>query len=279
MKRPTEQHGFSHILIPLIVIVLAVIGFVGWRVLSRKDAASGANGAAKAQDDRVIWTYHNKWKPSKTPPACHTPILDNSPVDIKMVTAILYPGQTRGQYKAHGGFHFSNNKTNNVTVTMPIDGYITGATRYYQTNDNGVDELQYLVTFVNDCGISIKFDHLYTLSPEVQAIMDKQPAAKLNDTSGMPLTNGALFKKGAVIATAIGFKSNMNVGMDFGVYDYRQPNAASKDPAYAAAHATGDYENFYAVCWLDDLPAADAAIAKSLPGGDGKVGKTSDYCK
>lgn len=278
-----SRKGFGVIEIVIVVAVVGVIAALGWYALgSKKSDKSTSSTAATTNSSsastRVMWTYENNvWKPSSTPPSCPNPLL-KSPVDISAATAILYPGQVRGQYKSHGGFRFDNNKSNAVTVKMPMAGHITTATRYLE-NIGGPAEIQYLVAFENECGIAFEFDHLRTLSAEVQAIMDTRPEAKLNDTGGLPIKDGAFFDEGAVIATEIGRKSNGNVGMDFGVYDYRQKNEASKNPAYAASHANAGYEDLYALCWLNDLPAADAVIAKSLPGGDGKMGKTSDYCK
>ena len=281
MLKVQKQDGFAHTILILAMLVILVISFAGYRVATNSKNNKDSNTQnTQLNATKDSWEYDGSaWNPTGNPPKCSTPLLNRSPVDIKTVTAILYPGQVRGQYKAHGGFHFRNNATNDVRVVMPIDGKITSAVRYYQTGDNGVNELQYLVTFLNDCGVSIKFDHLLTLSPEVQSIMDRQPAAKLNDTGSLPLKGGELFKEGAVIATAVGQKSNVSVGMDFGVYDYRKKNAASKDSAYAEAHKTASYADFYATCWLNDLPVTDSVIAKSLPGGDGKMGTTSDYCK
>ena len=86
-------------------------------------------------------------------------------------------------------------------------------------------------------------------------------------------------KKGEVVATASGFVTKKNVSMDFGVYDLRQPNTASKNSAYASAHAQEKESAFYGICWFDLLPSADAEKVKSLPAADSRAGKTSDYCK
>ena len=81
--------------------------------------------------------------------ACPTPLLQ-TPVDLSMVTSILYPGQERGgNYKAHGGFGFDNATDNSVTVKIPLSGKITRVVRYKE-----MGELQYLFEFEGDCGVS-----------------------------------------------------------------------------------------------------------------------------
>ncbi|GDX17457.1 hypothetical protein LBMAG05_07530 [Actinomycetes bacterium] len=83
--------------------------------------------------------------------------------------------------------------------------------------------------------------------------------------------------RGEVIATEVGFLNNVSV--DFGVYDMRQKNQASKDPAWASAHSQFPADS-YGICWLNSLPQADSLAVKSLPSRDGtKNGQKSDYCK
>jgi hypothetical protein len=224
---------------------------------------------------KYSWTYNNdQWVSTKTPPAtCDDQIIKQTPVDINLATAILYPGQTRNLYKAHGGFIFGNSDNDEITVKMPMDAKLVNAARYIESG-----EVQYLFSFLSDCGIAFRFDHLLTLSSEFQEIADTLPEAAVNNTQTTDLTP-VEFKTGTTIATAVGFKNTQNVSVDFGVYDYRQKNEASEDPAYAAAHKSQAQQTFYGVCWLDLLPQKDIAKAKALPGGDGKAGKQSDYCE
>lgn len=79
-----------------------------------------------------------------------------------------------------------------------------------------------------------------------------------------------------VIATEVGMLNNVFV--NFGVYDMRQKNEASKDPTWASAHSQFPADS-YGICWFNSLPQADSAAVKLLPARDGKNGKTSDYCK
>ena len=205
-----------------------------------------------------------------------------TPVDITRVTSILYPGQIRGgDYKPHGGFRLDNLGTNLVNVRAPLDARITLASRYLE-----MDEVQYLFEFENDCGLKYRFDHLKTLSSKLQAIAEKLPKAKVDDSRTSRVSGKISVTAGEVVATAVGFEerpddsSRPNVGFDFGLYDTRQKNESSKDSAWVAAHEEDGDQAIYAVCWLDDwLPASDAKILKALPGGDSVSGKKSDYCK
>jgi len=73
-------------------------------------------------------------------------------------------------------------------------------------------------------------------------------------------------KQGEVIATAVGFKNNVNVFVDFGVYDTRG-KSKFQNPRDSA------------VCWFDLLPEEDAKIVKSLPSGSSESGTQSTLCK
>ena len=201
--------------------------------------------------------------------SCPTPLLQ-TPVDLSKVTSILYPGQERGgNYKAHGGFGFDKATDNLVTVTIPLNGKVNRVVRYRE-----MGEIQYLFEFDGDCGVSFRFDHLRKLTPKFEAIVNAFPIKE--DTRTDLVNPPVAVKVGEVIATEVGFLNNVSV--DFGVYDMRQKNEASKDPAWASAHSQYPADS-YGICWLNSLPQADSAIVNLLPGRDGKFEKKSDYCK
>jgi len=202
-------------------------------------------------------------------PSCPTPLLQ-TPVDLSKVTSILYPGQERGgNYKAHGGFGFDNATDNLVTVKIPLNGKITRVVRYRE-----MGEIQYLFEFDGNCGVSFRFDHLRKLTPKFEAVVNVFPIKE--DTRTDPVNPPVAVTVGEVIATEVGFLNNVSV--DFGVYDMRQKNEASKDPVWASAHSQYPADS-YGICWLNSLPQADSAIVNLLPGRDGKFEKKSDYCK
>ena len=202
-------------------------------------------------------------------PSCPTPLLQ-TPVDLSKVTSILYPGQERGgNYKAHGGFGFDNATDNLVTVKIPLNGKISRVVRYRE-----MGEIQYLFEFDGNCGVSFRFDHLRKLTPKFEAVVNAFPIK--DDTRTDPVNPPVAVTVGEVIATEVGFLNNVSV--DFGVYDMRQKNEASKDPAWASAHSQYPADS-YAICWLNSLPQADSVAVNLLPGRDGKFEKKSDYCK
>jgi hypothetical protein len=222
---------------------------------------------------KLVW---NKGVGTKSAPptapassSCPTPLLQ-TPVDLSKVTSILYPGQERGgNYKAHGGFGFDNATDNLVTVTIPLSGKITRVVRYKE-----LGEIQYLFEFEGNCGVSFRFDHLRKLTAKFEAVVNAFPIKE--DTRTDPVSPPVPVMVGEVIATEVGFLNNVSV--DFGVYDMRQKNEASKDPAWASAHSQFLADS-YGICWLNSLPQADILAVKSLPSRDGKNGKMSDYCK
>lgn len=256
-----HQSGFSVVEAIIILVVIGAIGFAGWVVIDKqKTSAPKSSGRPAAVLSK----------------ACPQPVLQ-MPTDISRVTSVLYPGQSRGgQYKPHGGFRFDNSSNDAVEVKAPMDATLVDGSRYIEQNEH-----QFLLDFQSGCGVSFRFDHLLSLSPKIQALVDKLPAPQQDDSRTTNFSNPISVKKGEVIATAVGFPQTHNVSFDFGVYDTRQPNAASKDSAYMAVHpdlSTNDQLK-YAVCWFDYLPKADADALRALPAGDAASGKTSDYCK
>ncbi len=280
-----DQNGIAHVLlILLIVVILAVVGFVGWRVFSKKPTSSNQTSQSSSQSassasTNVDWQFDgSKWQPSDTPPTCPNPLVfNNSPADVSKATAVLYPGQTRGgNYKPHGGLRFDGLNNSDVKVSAVMDAQLVEGSRYIEQG-----EVQYMLRFTNACGISYRFDHLLTLAPTFQEQADKLPAAKQDDSRTTPFDKPISVKAGDVVATAVGFKNSSpkNTAFDFGVYDLRQPNEASKNASFVSKHQNELSQAGFAVCWFDMLPSKDAAIVKSLPAADQASGKTSDYCK
>jgi hypothetical protein len=294
-----DQRGSSHIVLIIGIIVLAVIGFAGYRVLHKSADPATVHktaGAGKTTENAPVWptdkaiswwtTGEGSWMPlpyDVTPPACPDPLQFELPVkNANEITSILYPGQTRvgvfegkgGNYKAHGGLRFDKRTDNNVAVFMPFDGSVIRGVRFLVDG-----EIQYGFDIVNSCGVMIRLGHLRELTPAFQAIADTFTPAVEGDSRNTKIEPAVAFKTGDKIATAVGFKNTKNVGFDWGVYDLRKNNEASKDAAYRAAHADTAESAFHGLCWLELLNSKDTAIIKSLPGGDQVSAKKSDYCK
>ncbi|MBI5224606.1 hypothetical protein HY989_01935 [Candidatus Micrarchaeota archaeon] len=226
------------------------------------------NNPSTEKPEAVIWQYTTEWKPNISPPACPQKIVSQAPMDLRLATSILYPGQIRGgNYKPHGGARFDNSN-NYINVYAPLDGSLVRGSRYLE---NG--QIQYLLDIINPCGIMHRFDHLLELSPKFAKAAEKFRPAIEGDSRTTEIEPVDV-KAGELIATKIGM--NGNVGMDWGVYDLRKMNEASKNSQWLNSHP-GQLAP-YALCWLDLLPNADMQIAKLLPGGDSLAGKQSDYC-
>jgi hypothetical protein len=225
----------------------------------------------------VTWEYDttaNQWVANGNPPQC-PPLVFDSPVDITKASSILYPGQIRGSsindYKAHGGFRFDGDAGQNITVRMPFDGYVWRGARYFLDG-----HMQYGFDIIHECGIMMRFGHLSELSSKFMAHAEKMRPAADGDSRTTDFQPFQKINKGEIIASKVGIPGN--AGMDWGVYDLRTVNAAAGDPSFRENHYFQRWYDYYGLCWLDYLPSNEQSIAKSLPGADGKMGKTSSYC-
>lgn len=272
-----REHGSGMLLAIVGLVVVAMIGFVGWKVVVNTARAPKVAQEAKTpqNDTIVVWEYDGqKWSPRGAAPDCPDPISTDAPTDVSKATSVLYPGQTRGgDYKPHGGLRFDGSANDDITVTAPLDAHLVAAARYIE-----MGEVQYLLEFQTPCGLAFRFDHLLTLSEAMQQAVNRLPAPKINDSRMTRFDSPIRVKAGEIIATAIGFTANKNVGFDFGLYDLRTPNVASKDEAFAAAHQSDRPYTFYGLCWLNNIKGEAASQLRKLPGGDNIAGKTSDYC-
>lgn len=260
-----NQNGFAHLVAILVIIVVFTVAGVGYYVSTKDEGAKGSKAANPTAIDEAT---------SST--SCPDPILQ-LPIDIDKVSSVLYPGQTRGgNYKPHGGFRLDGSSSNAVEVRAPMNAKLIAGSRYIEQGEE-----QFLLDFQSSCGVKFRFDHLLTLSPAIQKEVDKLPAAKPDDSRTTNFKDQLSVKTGEVIATAVGFEKTSNVAFDFGVYDARQPNSASKDPTYKAAHPDLDNNEQlkYAVCWLDLFAESENDALRALPPADQTSGKTSDYCE
>ncbi len=280
-----HQNGFSVLVVPAIIVILGVIGFAGYKVLAgdkKKDdfkpnsSQSQISSPSSKDDKGLIWQQTaNGWQAMEKAPDCPAQPMLKAPADLSKVTSVLYPGQMRGMYKPHGGLRFDDTKDNKVTVTVPFDGYIVKGTRNFA---EGTTEIQYGFDIMNNCGVMTRFGHLRELPANLQKVVEKLPEASAD--SRIENVNPPVYvKQGEVLATKVGTTADSNTFFDWGVYDYRQENEASKSAAYKSAHPQGEHA-WYAVCWLKDwLPANDTAALAKLSAGGGESGNNSDYCK
>ena len=243
---------------------------------------TAATSTNQSSPFEINWDYNQEtqtWQASGIPPSCPTPLTLTTPVNLSRVTSILYPGQTRGGwFKPHGGFRFdAPDETGDIIVVAPMAATVWRASRGLWGENK---EIQYMFDFINACGILYRLGHLRELSPRFQQIAESLPPAVEGDSRTTPVAAGQHVSPGETIGTAVGFlayqNNEENFSLDWGVYDLRERNDASANPAWLAQHP-GEFPA-YAICWFDYLSLADQAIVRSLPPADGQSGTTSDYC-
>lgn len=287
---PVEPQKNKYIPLLIVTIVLTLIAGIGTatfyfitRSLATKEAYKPSRPVPPTVQPTieptqntvlVPWEFTGSaWQAKATPPACPQPLQMTSPVDISLVSGILYPGQERGNdYKPHGGFRFDGKNSEEINVTAPMDGFLVRASRYIEQ-----DDVQYLLEFINSCGIMYRFDHISALSPKFESLYEILPAAQQGDSRTTNIDPPIAVEQGDEIATAVGFKTSENISVDFGVYDLRQPNTISQNETWATEHENIKELAYFGICWLDLLSKEDADTLRGLPKASTE-GSESDYC-
>ena len=228
--------------------------------------------ASSAVTTSVIrWFFDGTdWSPSGTPPSCVEPFVLQTPVDMNQVTGALWPGQSRGGYKGHGGFSFDLSDVDDVTVRAPVGSHLVQASKYL----NGADE-QILLFFSVPCGFFYRFDHVRELAPKIADALKEIPTPTSNDSRTTYISPPVWLEQGEVVGNSVGIP-NFNIFVDFGLYDVRKPNNVTPNPAWADLFAEDKEFGHYGVCFFDYLPGNDGELMRSF--STGKEGKTSDYC-
>ena len=280
-------YGFHIIELAIVVVALGIVGGIGFMVIQKgktppadkaqQQSHQQTNKQSAKTNEFVQWQFNgSEWQPASTAPACEEPLTLGPPLDVTKATAVLYPGEVRGgDFKPHGGLALDGADTGKVNVLAMRDSYLFRGSRYLE---NG--EIQYILDFMDSCGVFYRYDHLATLTPDVMKLVDTLPAAQIDDSRTNNFSKPVFFKKSTVVATEVGHAKTKNFGFDIGAFDLRQQNPASKTPPYQTdqLRIADKEQSFYAVCWWDLLPATERAIVKGLPTRGDKKG-TSDYCQ
>ena len=228
----------------------------------------------KESEPTVSWQFNGeKWIPESTPPSCPNPLALAPPINLDLASKMLYPGQYRNDnYKPHGGFIFDGKKNEEISVVAPLDARLVLGSRYIEAG-----EVQYMLWFEHPGGLAYRFDHLVTLTPAIQKLVDTLPEAKLNDSRTMRFAEPLSVKAGDSIATSVGFKKTPNVSLDFGVYDLQNVDGVAQKSDFAVKYKIEKEQAYYGICWFDLFPADASRKVLALPSGN--EGKTRDYCK
>ncbi|MBC8281716.1 MAG: hypothetical protein H8E48_13105 [Chloroflexi bacterium] len=223
-------------------------------------------------DSDVLWNFNGtEWAPNGTAPSCSEPLGLQTPVDMSIVTGALWPGQQRGAYVAHGGFRFDDNVDNQAIVRAPLGSHLVQASQYLSGGTP-----QYLLFFSVPCGFFYRFDHVLEVPPDMAEALKDVPLGGEGDSRTIFINPPLWVDKGDIVGTAVGISAS-NIFVDFGLYDVRQSNNVTPDPAWADLFAEDKEFGHYGVCFFDYLPGTDGDTMRSLP--TGKEGPTSDFCE
>lgn len=224
-----------------------------------------------SSEPRPIWRFDGtEWTPNSAAPSCEEPLDLLTPVDMSIVTSALWPGQSRGGYKGHGGFRFDSTPGDNITVRAPIGAHLVQASKYLEGSEE-----QILLFFSAPCGFFYRFDHVAGVSPRIEEALQVITGPVTGDSRTTFMNPPLWVEQGEIISTAVGIPPS-NIFVDFGLYDVRQPNNVIPNPAWADLFAEDKEFGHYGVCFFDYLPGTDGDKMRSLP--TGKEGQTSDYC-
>ena len=232
-------------------------------------------GETEKSNNNIVWQFNgNSWQSFGDTTSCTNVISLIPPVDFTKVTTLLLPGQIRGNaFKAHGGFRFDGLQNNNLDVVMPIDSKLIRGSMY---EENG--EIQYMLDFISDCGVMVKFDHILKLSPKLEDIVKNELIlGKDGDSRTTNFKTQIYFNSGELIALQVGHKNPLNIALDFGIYDLNTQNLASKNIVFNEKYFSNSETAFYGVCWLNYFSTEENMLLKSIK-TDSVEGNVSDYC-
>lgn len=205
-----NQSGFSHLVLLIGVVVVAIIGLVGWQV-SRAERDKQVD----EQSQNTSQSTSDSSKQSTNCAAAKPGLFTKDITDLSSVTLIQNPIRVIGgsNIKTHSFIEVSQKSP----VYAPMDSTLTGGANYYETMGvNPVTKVQYLLALSNGCKINYWVDHLVDV-PE--SIKQAFPAEPRNDTQSVNVKQLKL-KAGDLI----GYSNQSGTArFDFGVMNLNGP--------------------------------------------------------
>lgn len=255
-----NQNGFHHLGL-LLVLVVGLIGLIGWRVYEKTSGKTGSTQASKVRLSPLV---------SKNPSCSQTGrvILPQAPVDADAMAALWPLGRAANDHisPADHQYLIGNDKTKSegTPVRSPGDGVIFGIT----TADNGVllgypSRLQYTVAIAFSCNQAITLAFMDSVTPEFKKYVYKGNTAP--EAINVPI------KAGQIVGT-------MKDGMDVWLIDsgselsgFIDKNDYPHEPWKFYAHSVADYlaqphKNEYNAKSVRKVPPYGGKIDYDQPG-------------
>lgn len=214
MKLKRNQQGFHHLGILLILVVIGVIGLVGYRVLKKSHGGSSIFEGSKPKGLNLVKGERVDNQGCKgTGPV----EFGASPIDTKDINVILPYGGAVGAHVTPIDHMYiwagdRNTPRDAYEVRAMADGLVTAMSERKQqvsdTNNGAVRPAEYQLKFWYTCDFASYYDLLTSLSPRLMAEFEKNKQGGGYSNVQIPV------KEGEVIGR-IGAQT-----LDFAVYDY-----------------------------------------------------------
>ena len=232
MRHGRDQYGFHHILIPLVIIVIAIVGLAGWRVFKSR-SGSGSNTrfttsengerqigeaeAIKAGKDLSGGKCEGKGSTKLT-------ALPMKPTDFAMI--LPYGLMVDGHVTPIDHQYFSPTDFESAPDTYEVyalaDGRITEIShRGESVGNRGKPSNDYRFVFSHTCTFLTYFDLVTSLAPNIKAEFDKNAKSSGSMSSAsldIPVKAGQL----------VGYIGGQT--LDFAVWDTTKPLSGFINP-------------------------------------------------
>ncbi len=176
-----DQKGFHIIEFVLVIAVIAIIGAVGWKVVSKSKSSHANNGPSDTTQHLATGDLQFIKKDCKGSGFVQ---LTHEPMDMSDVSSILPIGTLAGAHVTPIDhlYFYPKDMTNRdaAPVYAMADGYIVSYGVRTQKVDNGAaQQPEYQLVFQHNCSIFSYFDLLTSLEPTL--------AKQINDKGGKDL--------------------------------------------------------------------------------------------
>lgn len=156
------QFGFHHVMLVLAVVVVGVIGFVGWKVVSKNKIGQSNSSSATSSQKQSSGGSCDGSKPLFTEPF----------TELDKVDALGALGGVVGG--SPGRSYIGVKKGMEVAVYNPGEAVLE--TVVYARRGGQGTAGEYGLYFRFDCGITYLLDHIQSVSDEIRALSPKEPA-------------------------------------------------------------------------------------------------------
>ncbi|MCE7936327.1 hypothetical protein DYH10_00830 [Candidatus Saccharibacteria bacterium CPR2] len=168
-----NQHGFAHLVLIIIILVIAAVAGVGYRIYYKNNNQDQKSVQINDSQDNIQNNNSQKSTDTGCKPAS-AGLFTSDVTDLSNVTLIQNPIRIIGgsNIKTHSYIEVSKKSP----VYAPMDATLSGGANYMETmGPQPVTKVQYILSFNDGCDVNFWLDHIVDVPEKIKEAFPAEP--------------------------------------------------------------------------------------------------------